>query len=132
MHRGIVGALVMVAGLGALGCTSTHEGIDAGPSPADAGRCEPCQDVVQLRIMGVDDASQVFVTGAPDGIECVNAGAFVYCGIRDLAPGEYTLTVSADGFMPVDVFFTLEATITTPGCPTCLAPFTTLLTLRPE
>ena len=115
----------------ATGCNETHDGtLDSGP-PVDAGgRCDPCEDAVQLRIMGVADPDVISVAGAD--LVCMDAGSFIYCGIRSLPPGEYTLTVSAPGFTSQDVFFMLSGAIDRPDCDPCQVPFTRLLTLRPE
>lgn len=118
----------------AAACTDSFEGTeDAGVVPDAAPDCAACQDAVQLRILGVDDPDAIRIDGvSADELVCERSGSFVYCGIRSLPPGEYTLTVRAAGFVPLDVFFTLNLAIERDGCDPCQVPFTRLLTLLPE
>ena len=111
-----------------LGCNESHSGHDdGGPDVDSAVMCGPCDDAVQLRIMGVSDPTSITVDGAD--LTCTDAGSFVYCGIRSLPPGRYSLTVSAPGMTPEDVFFDLGAPVGD-VCP-CVHPFSQLITLRP-
>lgn len=111
------------------GCNVTHEGMDDAGSTEDAAiRCEPCEDAIQLRIEGVSDPDTVVVEGAD--LVCTDAPPFIYCGIRDFPPGEYSLTVSAAGFIPQTLFFSLGEPTTIDGC-TCPSTFSQLVRLRP-
>ena len=125
--RTMLGLVLLPALL--FGCNESHDGSDdAGPAVDSAVMCEPCEDAVQLRIQGVTDPADVTVDGVE--VTCVAAASFVYCGIRTLPPGTYSLTVSAPGMTPERVFFDLgEPTSRVPGC-SCPASFSRLITLH--
>lgn len=126
MMRAIPSLLLLLALL--MGCNSSFRG-DAG-TEVDASECicDACEDAIQLRVEGVSDPSLVTIDGLT--IECQDSGTFVYCGVPDLPPGDYSLTVSAPGYMSQDVFFTLAAPVTV-GCCTCPSTYSRLITLRP-
>jgi hypothetical protein len=111
------------------GCNETHDGmVDAGVEVDSAIHCDPCEDAIQLRIEGVSNPEDIVVEGAE--LTCMDASPFIYCGIREFPPGEYSLTVSAAGFIPQMLFFSLGEPNTLDGC-TCPSTFSRLVRLRP-
>ena len=128
MVRTVLSLVLLSASLA--GCNESHDGRDdAGSMTDSAVMCLPCDDAVSLRIMGVADPADISVEGAD--VRCMVAGdGLIYCGIRTLEPGSYSLTVSAPGMAPETLFFDVGEPITIDGC-TCPTTFSRSITLRP-
>ncbi len=115
--------------LALVGCTDSHGTLDSGID-CDGVVCEACTDALSLRVFLPDGGGPVTVEGV-DGVTCEPAGAMIYCGLRTLAPGDYNLTVSADGYHPVTLTFRIGLEGGTDCCP-CPGTFSRSLTLSRE
>lgn len=124
-------SLALLCTFFAFACNETHEGTDDAGVEVDAAiRCEPCEDAIQLRIQGVSNPDDIVVEGAE--VTCMDTGDLIYCGIRDIPPGEYSLTVSAPGMIPETFFFSIGEPFTDDAGCTCPSTFSRLITLRPS
>jgi hypothetical protein len=114
----LVFILALVAGL--VGCGSSTD--------CDASLCGPCQPPVELTVRLTDPAlGDVTASGVP-GVTCRLAFAgWFSCSVLSVAPGTYTLTLSAPGHVPQTFTFTRASTVDV--CCGCGSSFSRDITL---
>ncbi|HEY8427195.1 MAG TPA: hypothetical protein VIL20_02425 [Sandaracinaceae bacterium] len=114
----------------AFACTGSHTGEDAGMN-CDGVVCDICEDALQIRVLLPEGAPVVDVSvEGVEGVVCEPAAGIIYCGRRDLPPGEYHLTVRADGYHPEPLTFYLGHPSGRECC-VCPSIFARTLTLEP-
>lgn len=90
--------------------------------------CGACPQALELRVrLAVPGTGEVIATGV-DGVACSAAGDGSFtCGKSSLAPGTYTITLSATAHEPETITFTLAPPPA--GCCVCSGSFSRELTL---